>query len=478
MLNLEALTSTTDLVALLADKGVSLRPMGDTPLAEAMAATKTWGTTLDDLGDIDKLPADLYQQNEIRVSGGEAVDDVHTAYLEAASKELGIQLAGHVAHATTVVLPVIGELHNAIKAAQNLDERCGIRSFKIEMVSGSPLLDVADIVNQIDNFGKITPPREMAFQLDFKPMSDEAIVDLMKIGADAYDTAVAAFVSQAGMELIREVWNVVFCGDKGAYAHYDMFRSDRVKGLSRNFAVFLIATKLLNDSDNLPEVTGLGRLSSNKYTMVLKSLQEVAGSALYTQLMIQRNMEKTGKLIDKVDGKVVYVNKPVFDRFMADGGDIETVLGSVVSGDKKVYVNEIVENVEKFKQAWAYHATQAKLNAASSELLDVRRAIDVFVRQYVRTTEDLVVIANRELIVENCRDYLEGVYAPALKEVDTLAMKVVCEVIFNHTDALQILMGVTEAMVANPDITKEDALNLSMTNYVASWFASQVEIDV
>ena len=149
MLTLEALKSTTDLVALLADKGVTLRPKQPSPLAEAASATKIWGTNLDCLSEIDGLAMDLYRDNEI-VTCGAVEENLHSEYLDASSKTLGVMLAGQVAHTTSVVLPVVSELHNAIKAVGDLDNRCGIRSFKVEMVTGSPLMDVAEIVSQLE----------------------------------------------------------------------------------------------------------------------------------------------------------------------------------------------------------------------------------------------------------------------------------------------------------------------------------------
>lgn len=477
MLSLESLNSTKDLVAILADKGVTLRPIGNSPIAEAMSATKVWGNNIDCLTKIDVLPESLFQANEIRLVGGEVQDDLHTSYMESASKALGVQLAGHIAHATTVVLPLIADLHNEIKAAQDLDALCGVRSFKVEMVSGSSLLDIGEIVSKVDEFGTLTPPRELPFVLDFKPVSDEELVGLMKIGAQAYDEAVDLFVANATMPAIREVWDVVFSGENRSYENYDVFRANGSKAEVRNFTTFLIASKLMMDTDKLPEVSGVGKMSSGKYPLALRALMEVSGSALFSLLTSKRNEEKQGKLIVKVAGKVVYVNKSVYDRFMADGGDIETILGSVVSGNKSNYVSDIVANVDQMKQAWDYHVTRSKMDASTQELITIRYVINGFVRRYLQTTDDQVVIDNRSLILDQLDEYLEGIYKPSLKNVDILAMKVVCEVLFNHTDALAVLCGVNEAMSANPDISKEDALNLSVTDYVANWYASQIEID-
>lgn len=477
MLTIESLNATRDLVAVLADKGVTLRPVAGSPIAEAMSATKVWGTRLNSLEEIDTLPLSLYRTNETQVVNGTVVEDIHGSYQEAASQALGTALAAHVAHAVTVVLPAISELHNTIKAEQNLDDRCGVRSFKVEMTTGSPLLDVSEIVSEIDKFADVEQTREMPLILDYKPLGDEDLIKLLKIGAETYDNAIDAFVAQVGIETIREVWNVVFASERGGFKNYDEFRADGKKGVARNFATFLFAGKLLADEANAPEVTGLGGLSSSKYSMTLVRLRETAGAALSVQLMSQRRLEKSGRLIDKIDGKVVYVNKSVFDRYMADGGDIETILGAVVSGGKAFYVEEIAPNVDKFKQAWDYYVGQSKINAASSELIDVKVCIDSFVRNYMRTTDDEVLKQNRERIMDNLEKFLGSFYSPALKNVDLLAMNVMCQVVFNHTDAGEILAGVNEAMTINPEISKEDALNLAVTNYVANWFASQVEID-
>lgn len=476
MLSLEALNSSKDLVAVLADKGVTLRAVGNTPLAEAMMATKVWGNNIDCLSKIDELPDSLFRNNESQFVNGEVRDDVHTAYQEAASSALGIQLASHIAYATTVVLPVVGELHNAIKNVQDLESQCGIRSYKVEMVSGSSLLDVGDLVSKIEGFGSLTVPTELPFVLDFKQVSDEELINLMKIGAQVYDDAVDQFVAQAGMVNVREVWDVVFSGENRNYDNYDVFRSTNGKGEIRNFTTFLLASKLMANLEALPDVTGLAKMSSSKYPLALRALMEVSGASLFTLLAAKRNEEKQGKLIAKIAGKVVYVNKAVYDRYMADGGDIETILGSVVSGGKSMYVSDLADKVEEFKQAWAYHVTRSKMTAGTNELVNVRVCIANFIRQFLMTTDDRVIVDNRSLIEEQLGDYLERIYKGHLADVDTLALKTVCEVLFNHSDALSVLCGVTEAMTANPDISKEDALNLSVTDYVAKWFASQIEI--
>lgn len=476
MLTLEALNASKDLVAILADKGATLRPKPGSPIAEALAATQIWGNAVDCLSEIDAMPARLYQGNDVEIVNGEVQEHIHDAYMDTASAALGTALAGHVAFATTVVIPAVHELHNRLKEVMNIDENCGVRSYKVEMLTGSPLFDVPAISSKLEEFGKITPQENQVLSLDYPELNDEELVALLKIGAEAYDTAIDEFVANEGIQLVREVWDNVFSHKSTEFKTYDEFRADRLKGQARNFATYLLATRILIGGEGVPMGTGVNGLSGNKYNMALRNLQEVAGAALYIAMEYRNQQLKVGKLIDKIDNKVVYVNKEVYDKYMDEGGDVEVILGASISGDKKTYLEDIVAGTEKYKQAWAFQVTMAKQAAEGGLLVSVRRAIADFIRQFCRTTDDEVIRMNVNRVLDNTEEFVGRVYNPDLKDIDILAMKAVCHTLFNHTDAIEILRGVNEAMSMNADISTEDALNLAVLNYVACWFADQIEI--
>lgn len=476
MLSIESLNAMRDVTAVLADKGVALRPVANSPLAEAMAATVMYPSGLHSLSEIDKLPLDLYQGNETRIQDGVAIDNVLDCYQEAASQRLGTILAGHVAHATTVVLPTIFDLNKAIKDAQNTEVQEGLSSWNVTNSKSDHLLDVPAIASEVEKYAGIEPRRELELNLDFADLSDEAIVALMKTGSDIYDAAVDAFVADAGIANVREAYSVVFTGQKAGYAHYDLFRADRKKAQVRNSVVFLVSSRLLIGGEGIPEPTGASGLSAGRRSTALKSFQEVSAFALAAALNFLKRDEREGKLISNIDGKTIYVNKAVYDRYMSDGGDVEIILGAVVSGRNNVVVDELVSKMEEFRTAWTRYSSVAKLTAASEELLRVRGVITNFVRKYITTTEDAVVRANGSRVLTNAVAFVDRMGRADLKDADYLALRVVCDCIYNHTNGRELLAGVNEAMANNPDISKEDALNQSVMAYVANWFASQIEI--
>lgn len=476
MLTLEALNASRDLVAILADKGVSLRPMAGSPLDEAMKATHTWNTGVSCLTEIDGLPLNLYQSNDCQVKEGEYVESAHDAYMEAVSSNLGTVLASHVSYATTVILPAIHELHNYLKGLQNLEDRCGVKSFRVEEVTGSPLFDVPAIMTEVNKYARIDPKSNLPLLLAYQDLNDEALIKLLKIGSQAYDEAIDQFVANEGIETIREVWRVVFGNDHGTYKTFDEFRADRVKGQPRVFATFLLASRLNMGGDDMPEATGVTGLSLSRYTHALMDLLEVCGKSLVINLEQRDAQVRTGRLIDRVDGKVVYVNKPVYQRWLEEDGDVETLLGSVVSGTKSFFLDDLKTNVERYKKAWSLYTANRRTLAAESMLIDIRRGIADYIRRYVFETDDQIVKNNQRNILNNCDLFCSKVFNSDIKDIDILAMRAICLVVFNHTNGLELLRGVNEAMAENPDIDKEDALNLAVLQYVACWFADQVEI--
>lgn len=477
MLTIESLKVSADLTAVLADKGAVLKLEGNSPLIETMRCTRQYGDAINDLADLDGVCLNVFQANSPRFCDGESEENLHSAFQDAASKELGAQLAVQVSYATSVVLPLVTELHTDL--VKCMDIEASIRAgagLEIVPSSMTPLLDVPEMVSELEKFAGVTIISDPYLVLDFKPVSDEELLNLMKIGSESYDKAVDLFVAQEGIVNVRETYQVVFEGERNGFKNYNDFRACSQHGNGRNIATFLIATKLLMDFDSGPGVTGVSGLDLARYKVTLRVLQEVSGKALYVGIDLARSNEKTGRLIDRIDGKKVYVNGNVYERYLADGGDIETVLGCAISGDRTFYVAQLKENSGKYQTAWGYHVALTRSNCASQHLVDVRRLISDFIRGITTRTDDEVVHGNIRTIITNVDMFVEKLFLPELKDLPSLALNAICNTAFNHCDAKVILGSVTQAMCDNPDITREDAMNLAVTQYVAHWFASQISI--
>lgn len=94
----------------------------------------------------------------------------------------------------------------------------------------------------------------------------------------------------------------------------------------------------------------------------------------------------------------------------------------------------------------------------------------------MRVAEDEIIRSNAEKIIARAVEFVGTIYRSDLDRLEMLAMKAVCKIAYSHTDAIVILAGVSEAMSANPEITKESALEMSVLNYAAEWIADRIFI--
>ena len=479
MLSIESLNATKDLVAILADKAVELKPCADSPLAELTSLSATTFTSgIKDLSEIDELAVNLCRMNTpemIQCDGRPDVkEDLHSSYLSKAAVSLSTSLAEHVRHILTVVMPAVGMAHQKLLEVAESDCTVGPRAYRIESVPSSPFFELSDFTRKLEEFGNVVVPDDVALTLDYKPMPGNQVMELMKVGSEAYDAAVELFSATMGLDFLERIWTEVFTFERHAKALNDL-RADPKTGQAAALGVYLIANKLLVDSDNQPEVTGQAMLSRASYGTALRTLLEASGYSVYSQWTGATALIKAGKLIDKIVNRVVYVNGPVYDKYMEEGGDVEVILGAAITS-KDAYVSELTEKAEDYKSKWQQVVANEKHNASKNQLMESQRVLLNFVRQYVieNASADSVIAANIETIFEAARIIVDRVSLPDLEQPHLVACKVVCGAIYNHTQAYEFLSIYNDMVKNNPDMDTEQATTAAVTQFVCDWTATMV----
>lgn len=476
MLSLETLQATRDLVTILADKDVTLVPVPDSPLADLVRTTRkevTCGIT--DLGGVDGLALDLYHMNEPAMCDGAPVDDMHTAVLGRCGELLGQSLAKHVDFTMTTILPAVGRLAEGLAAIEAADCLTGPKAYRIEQLPATALFDISDIVDELEQSMRAAEVEEIPLVLDFENgRTDEELLAMLRNGSETFDLAVADFVSRIGMDLVRETWKQIFSASRDIRNFTDFLVDGRTR-IGRQMAIFLFARSIFNGE--LPAATGTGGLSRAKYRTVLRDLIDSTGKSLCIAMTRELKEDQQGKVIDRIEGKVVYVNKRVYDRFLAEGGDVEVLLGSAVS-KKDMFIESMLEHANVYREAWAYQVGIEKQTAKQTQVTDSRRAIVDFTRLYLletRTT-DVVLEENFDRIMDRVRAYANDLYQGSLKDLHEVSLIVVCDLIYRHTDACAMLSAYTDAVQSNPEMSKDQAMGISLATYLGDWVSNQISV--
>jgi len=473
MLNLNSLMATRDFVHELGNENL-LVAIPNSPIAESIAATKVQGISAKTPNDIDMLPDALFTLNEVKLENGAVIPDIHSLFLEETAVRIGGVIASHVDYALNVVGTKAKELNDEILGQLDVLNNNPLKAYRVLPESSSSLFNEPSFVNEIQKYRNIDVTKDSDLVLDYKNISDQDIILMMKIGSGNFDVAVDEFVTNVGMPFLQEVWNVVFQSNKNGFNTYNAFRVE--KGLNANIATFLFASKLIQDENVIFNVTGTSGLNASKYVFILKDLQEISGCALCAHFDAKTRESNTGKLITRVEDKTVYVDKNIYDRYLQEGGDVEAILGSVLNGNRVYYIDEIVEKKDTFIRAWNHHVAIEKANSDENSIALVKTILNSFTRKCIISSEEEVIKNNSETIINNTIDWANKLVNEDLKDINSLATRFLCETIYSFTDSYKILNGVNTALSANPDLSAEDALTSSLITYVAGWYASQVRL--
>jgi hypothetical protein len=445
---------------------------------ELVRATKketTCGIT--GLEEIEGLPANLYQYNLAQANGnGDLQCTMHSALITRVGEQFGKSCAAHVDYTMSVVLPAVEELHGVLKAIETADCLTGPKAYRLEQSPATSLFDISDIVEDLEGLRHSRPTGDKNLVLDYtNGLEDEALLDILRSGSSGYDAAVGEFVARVGMPLIREVWKQLFSSER-SISNYDGFRVETGSVHETAIATFLFARSLLKGEKEVP-VVGTGGLTRAQYKVQLRNLFDWSGVSAALALEAEVNEEKNGILIQRVVGKVVHVNKRVYDRFLSEGGDVEVLLGAAVSSRDRT-MTSILENAKTYCEAWEYQVAVEKQNSKKNQLIDTRRAVSDFIRQYVKVNSatDEVIKQNILLIMDNAYKFVEELYQPRLKDLHQLALEALGCTVFSHTDAVCILDSYTRAVQDNPEMSSDKAMTVALSDYLADWVAEMVEL--
>lgn len=185
-------------------------------------------------------------------------------------------------------------------------------------------------------------------------------------------------------------------------------------------------------------------------------------------------------LILGVKGKTITVHAPVYLRFLEEGGRIEDVLGAALSNRSPTYgMLSMREDGDAFRKVWTnYQAMgQLTLNAAATTALR-NEAKALLTESYVQVSENeaeaLEILGrSKETQIAKGSDAIDLLTLKDLRDVNTLALKIIAGIRFSHTPALQFLTDMCEAEEAgctNP----AEAAAVATVNYISDYMAGNM----
>jgi hypothetical protein len=237
--------------------------------------------------------------------------------------------------------------------------------------------------------------------------------------------------------------------------------------------VFLIARHLL-ENDVVLEGT---EMSLQAYQKTLQIYVEQAGRLLNRQIERNSASVANGVLVTSIDGNRIVVNTPVYNTWLANGGDNEILFGMVMSGRPTFNVATIDGRREEFREVW--NQKMALLTSTES----VQR-FNFLREQLVLCYEDMlnreeneegVKLNDREVfeLMKAFKDNLECLSIQDSQDLYTTCLKLVCRARYANYPAEPFLLRMEEIARTQPKLTPREAGTIAMMDYICDWVSSQ-----
>ena len=498
MLSYEALSTASSLAVLADRKNRVIVPVRGTPLHElytAILAKSGYNamTTIGELelgaiftmfidGSRDSCSGDnVVECDNNQVRTGE-IAMIHDRVVHLAKESILKQ----VTFARTVVGPMIESIVASVNGELFQRTASQLTAYRVVTVSapavyGNTVFEGAvDASMTVGNTGRDYIFRS-GWQLPVK--SAEELIDYIQTGSGSVDESIREWIGEKGTDVLREVWNQFFTGNF-VFGTPDTEFSNCIAVLRDRLgetittadlvtALFLLTKRVKTE---VPGGSGLGKSTFDATTdLYMKYSAEVIR---FTSDQYATSIA-CGNLVNRIADKTVYVDSAVYDKWLSEGGDVESVMGLLVSKKNYTTVTDINNDAEALQRGWKSHVEMTKMAEQSTAHLDIVRAMIHYFGAVIAerignaTTEQTVAIAEA---VKRFDQEINGYTAAEIKGIWTPLIRSVCRAAYPNTNAEEILLGMQDAAEVNPDISKRELATIVMAKIINRWIVSQLTV--
>jgi hypothetical protein len=218
----------------------------------------------------------------------------------------------------------------------------------------------------------------------------------------------------------------------------------------------------------------------------LARMREQAGRAIAAELRRRTRDLQTNYLVFAVrdhdwsyspEGrKVVFVNNDVYLKYLNEGGTVESIYGAALAGVRMDY-GVLMENAEMYTKKWNKFIGLHNQRVSAQIYRTQREAARLAMAMYINEQDQENLIQPKADLHKKTVVCL-GNLQPKQFEDEAVAIRtLVCDVIYEHTNAKMVLNAMDTAELDNPDLNPRECALYATIDLLARWMAAQIEIN-
>lgn len=477
MLSKEAVKSSMALAGMLDSRDLMIMPVAGTPLEALVRATR-----VDENFSVPTNQAtqfELDEENIIYIAN--AQDTIlkaspHDPVMDEITEVSSNAVRNHITFARTVVAPAVQELVE--KTAQSLNELTASTLLGFEVVVWNPPAPLMSssmdtIAKKYEETAFDSPP----LMMKMPDLSSKEILDLLKTGNSSLDDDIAAWASTKGESFFLDIWSGVFqqkqaeLNDRKVRTFQD-YLQDRETGMDNTLAIFLLSRSLFENT--LPNI----EMSAQAFENLVVEFRNQSGAKVCHLIEEIIKTDKLGVLIKNIKDRTVTVNGSVYKKWIEAGGENEVLFGAMLNAPVATLVDDIITNAAAYSAAWNRNAMLTATVEANRRFMRIKDLLTRHFETQLRTAlaGELVSAADTTYVRELFEKELDRVTENDMKDIWTVALKLICRSRFHKTEAERILAGIERVKRENPHVDIREAAAISALEYVSFWVAGMMVV--
>lgn len=408
-------------------------------------------------------------------SNAEIVVDKFDAYFGSVVDDLAIAVNNHISIAKNVVNPLVIDLADKIRTFTNTPEPTTESRFEIVKISlPSIVKDEFFLKSLYKTKGKadVYPKNKISIDTNEVKFNREYIQSVLSTGNADLDKELFVWLSSIEDELINHVVGEYFIEGNSYYGILPALHRFS-NGVNESLLVYMLASKLF-DMD--PIVKGMTLFA---YRDVLANYRDYAGARLCNYLDEYNRHSVTKTLVIDVDKQNLkaFVNEVVYKEWLASGGSVEVLYGTIVSAKRYTSVSAINIDKEKLLTEFNRYVTYKNSTANITKFNSNKAMLSIAFNELYTLSEVEASYSPgydiRSKVLKDVSDYIELMSKDCFKNPDVIALELIARIRFYFTSSYFILKGICEIGQENPNAPADEAALLASLDYVVDYVMDQ-----
>lgn len=485
-----------------ADKGFSIVPVANTPLAFLFKATNDLAccysptNAAEAVNEAEILSSITELAREIELNSTNAYK-LHDQEMDKYVKVIKNSVNNHLDITKNIVKPIVIELMEMVTESFNKDmARNPSDDFNVIAINPCPILSMAGFSSMLEKYENKLPalPKEkIKLKADIKLQESDVYniitdyySDLKAEMIDWFNEVNDGFLTDSNYTSDDDIcfaFSSFFtkCPDDVESVNPTKFdlKTDDLTLLNKLIVLYTVALYIYER----PEF-GIG-YTLGQYKEAVAQLRDYAGARIcqYMKKLDILNRSQTLILRMSRSSNVIYVNGPIYRAWLQDGNSPEILYSILLNGEGMVTIPTIdtskVMLMEKWKK-WNVLKEVAYKNNSLQRFKDHLRLAFLDQLKDIQEIELLYFNQDKRKLVETVmkrfEENLANLKMHSMDNVLKTCRKLVCRSRFFYTPADKLLSSIEEYSNSNPDIDPQEAALMATIEYVADFVAEQLNL--